>query len=366
MKRKKLLMLVSIICLALILVALPLVAACGEETPPAEEEEEEAPPAGEEEEEAPETFHLTVVSGMPEGHAGDLELEYWVTELEERTGGRVTCEVYLGTLGSPAEFYDMVKEGVIDVMSMGDAWAPAQFPIYAVNQLPFTYPNWMVLSAVLDELYYAGYFTDVEAFKLLYLKPTEFMFPFFTEKKVTKLEDFEGLVMRPPGGPIFTATVEALGATSKSLPGSETYMALQTGQVDGAITGAQNAVGRKFYEVCKYAITDAPVFGGSFFMIMNLDTWNSLPCEIQQIIDELDRETYYYFLRGTMEQLEEQWAICEAGGVELYTIGATEFARWEAACADVVGDWAASLDAEGMPGTEIVEMVRDIIARYTQ
>jgi TRAP-type C4-dicarboxylate transport system substrate-binding protein len=315
---------------------------------------------------APETFNLKVVSGMPEGHSGDLELSHWTTELEKRTEGRVTTEVYTGTLGSPPEYYDMIKNGVIDVMSMGDAWAAAQFPVYAVNQLPFTYPNWQVLSSVLDELYYMGYFTDMEVFKLLYLKPTEFMFPFLTEKKVTKLEDFAGMVMRPPGGPIFTATVEALGGTSKSLPGSETYMALSTGQVDGAITGAQNAVGRKFYEVCKYAITDAPVFGGSFFMIMNLDTWNSLPADIQLIIEQLDRETYYYFLRGQMEQMAGQWDICEDNGMELYTIGATEYARWREACSNVVGDWAAGLDAEGMPGSEIVAAAKAIIARYTQ
>jgi TRAP-type C4-dicarboxylate transport system substrate-binding protein len=353
---------ISITCLVMVVTLLPFISACTEETSPTTTTAPTTTPT----QETPQTFNLKVVSGMPAGHSGDLELEYWTTELEKRTGGRVTTELYLGTLGSPPEFYDMVKEGVIDVMSMGDAWAAAQFPLYAVNQLPFTYPNWQVLSAVLDELYYMGYFTDLAPFKLLYLKPTEFMFPFFTEKKVTKLEDFAGMVIRPPGGPIFTATVEALGATSKSLPGSETYMALSTGQVDGAITGAQNAVGRKFYEVCKYAITDAPIFGGSFFMIMNLDTWNSFPADIQLIIEQLNRETYNYFLRGQMEQMAGQWAICEAGGVELYTIGAEELARWRAACADVVDDWAAGLDAQGMPGSEMVALVRAIIARYTE
>jgi TRAP-type C4-dicarboxylate transport system substrate-binding protein len=366
MRGKRLFALYATICLALILVALPLVAACEEEvTPPPGEEEEVTPPPGEEEA-PPQTFHLTVVSGLPEGHAGNRDFAFWTTELEERTGGRVTTEVYEGTLGSPPEFYDMIKEGVIDVMSMGDAWASAQFPIYAVNMLPFEYPNWQVLTSVLDELYYAGYFPDMEVFKLLYLKPTVFMYPFFTEKKVTKLEDFKGLVMRPPGGPIFSATVEALGATAKSLPGAETYMALSTGQVEGAITGMDNVIGRKFYEVVKYGIKDAPVFGGSFFMIMNWDTWNSLSADIQVIIEQLDRETYYYFLRGQFEEEEGYWVQAEAEGVELYTIGATEFARWRAACANVADDWAAGLDAQGMPGSEIVDLMRAIVARYTQ
>lgn len=363
MRGKRLFALCGTICLALILVALPLVAACeGEVTPPVNGEEEEE----EEEEAPPETFHLKVVSGLPAGHAGNRDIIFWTTELEERTGGRVTTEVYEGTLGSPPEFYDMIKEGVIDVMSMGDAWAPGQFPVFAVNMLPFTYPNFTVLTAVLNELYYMGYFPGMESFKLLYLKPTVIMTPFFTEKKVTRLEDFAGMVIRPPGGPIFSATVEALGATAKSLPGSETYMALSTGQVDGAITGVDNVIGRKFYEVCKYGIADAPVFGGAFFMIMNLDTWNSLPADIQLIIEQLNQETCHYFLRGVFVDDAGHWAQCEAEGMELYTIGAAELARWEAACAGVAEDWAAGLDAEGMPGSEVLALARAIIARYTQ
>jgi TRAP-type C4-dicarboxylate transport system substrate-binding protein len=354
----------SIICLVTVVTLLPFMSACTEETSSTATVTKTVTATATTE--TPETFNLKVVSGLPEGHAGNRDLIFWAEELEERTGGRVTTEIYEGTLGSPPEFYDMIKNGVIDVMSMGDAWAPDQFPVFAVNMLPFEYPNWQVLSATIAEMCRMGYFPGMEPFKLLYLKPTVIMYPFFKEKKVTQLEDFEGMVIRPPGGPIFSATVEALGATAKSLPGSETYMALSTGQVEGAFTGIDNVIGRKFYEVCEYGIKDAPIFGGVFFMIMNLDTWNSLPCEVQLVIEQLNLEAYDYFLRGQMEEEQGYWDQCEAEGVELYTIGTEEYARWKAACADVAEEWATGLDAEGMPGTEVLEMARAIIARYTQ
>jgi TRAP transporter TAXI family solute receptor len=89
MKRKKLLILVSTICLALILVALPLVAACGEEvTPPAEEEEEEVTPPAEEEEAWAWPESLTVLTcGI--GGAIYVTAAGWVPVLEHETGMKV-------------------------------------------------------------------------------------------------------------------------------------------------------------------------------------------------------------------------------------------------------------------------------------
>ena len=312
------------------------------------------------------TFTLKVVSGLPKGHAGNRDMVSWTKTLEERTGGRVKSELYEGTLGSPPEFYDMIKNGVIDVMSMGDAWAPGQFPGMDVNYFPFTYPNWMVISAVDLEMYYQGLMPGFEPFKLLYFKPTLAFVPFFKDKRVTKLEDLKGMVVRPPGGAVSAATVAALGATSKSLPGAETYMALAQGQIACALTGVDNVVGRKFYEQTKYAIKNATVQGGAFVMIMNKNTWNKLPNDIKLIVDQLNMETYYQFLAAQQAEEDGYWAETIKQGVEVYTLAPEELARWKAATKGVAEQWAKDQDAKGLPGTKMLQTALSIAARYQQ
>ena len=86
------------------------------------------------------------------------------------------------------------------------------------------------------------------------------------------MDDFKGLKIRSGSG-IQGQAISALGATGVSMAGGEVYMALQTGVIDGAITGIDVVIDRKFYEVCKYALK-LPIYGGAFVLLMNKETWN--------------------------------------------------------------------------------------------
>ena len=59
---------------------------------------------------------MKVATGWPPGHTSGITVLRWVEKLEERSGGRVKAEVYEGTLGKAPEFYDMVKDGVVDAI----------------------------------------------------------------------------------------------------------------------------------------------------------------------------------------------------------------------------------------------------------
>ena len=66
-----------------------------------------------------------------------------------------------------------------------------------------------------------------------------------------------------------------LGPTGVSMAGGEQYMALQTGVIDGTISGIDMALDRKFFEVCKYALI-RPIYFGVYVLLMNKETWNGL------------------------------------------------------------------------------------------
>ena len=178
-----------------------------------------------------------------------------------------------------------------------------------------------------------------------------------TKKPVRTLEDLKGMQIRCPPG-LEAESLKALGATPVSVPMPEVYTALERGMVDGA-TISWNAVDSfKLYEVTKYDHNNNELCYAFTTVAMNLDTWNSLPPDIQKIIDDLSpwaQELQHQYMDD-----EVQTGIADAKGKGNTFIDLTsqEKARWVAAVKPVQDAWAAKLDAQGLPGTEVINYLR--------
>lgn len=93
-------------------------------------------------------------------------------------------------------------------------------------------------------------------------------------------EKFKGVKMRGLNR-LFDSGLEAMGAVSVAMPGSEVYQALQTRVIDAALTGVQAASARKFYEVQKYGVA-TPIFLVFDNLVVNPDWWNKLPQDVRE------------------------------------------------------------------------------------
>ena len=68
-------------------------------------------------------------------------------------------------------------------------------------------------------------------------------------------------------------TLAALGAVPVFMPINRVYNALNTGVIDGVMTGPSTIGSFKFDEVAKYFTTGLPLGRSPFFLVMNRDTW---------------------------------------------------------------------------------------------
>lgn len=68
-------------------------------------------------------------------------------------------------------------------------------------------------------------------------------------------------------------TLKALGAVPIFMPINRVYNALNTGVIDGVMTGPSTVLSFKFDEVAKYCTTGLPLGRSPFFLMMNRDTW---------------------------------------------------------------------------------------------
>jgi len=214
---------------------------------------------------------------------------------------------------------------------------------------------------ILNELLDAGYLKEYANLKPLYFLPTYPIGLYTTKKKITKLEDFQGMKIRCGTG-LQGQALNALGASTVSLPGSEEYMSLQTGVIDGTITGINIGIHRKLYEVCKYAIKEPPLFFGVLLMLMNKETWDSIPQDLQKIIEETAHEVANDQIAVISNQEEKMWSEF-AKRVDCYSISPAEQARWRKAIGDLGDKHAEELSAKGYPGKEALALMRKILGR---
>ncbi len=186
-----------------------------------------------------------------------------------------------------------------------------------------------------------------------------------TGKPINQLEDLNREQIRAVGGTV--ASIEALGATPVSMPMSEAYIALDSGIVDGILSPTDVLKGFRLADVTKH-ITKTPFLYNIVFMkVMNWDIWNSFPPEVQQIFDEVNEKyiVEYGKLRTEHTQAGEIHAVTNLGH-EVIELSAEEEARWLELLEPIVSDWIEKTNSAGLPGQEIVEMVRELDASFSE
>ncbi|MDO9534249.1 MAG: TRAP transporter substrate-binding protein [Bacillota bacterium] len=357
---------ILIVLLIMALVVLPVLGGCApKEAPPVT-----PPAAGEPKEELKEepkddrTWNLQFVTFWPgtdfqvaEGH------QKWADEVTKRTDGRVTVTFHVGdALLAAREIYEGVAAGAADVGTTCPAYTPGMFPVTEAFELPgYKNDNALVASKTIWEAYKTmdllqKEYDDVKVMMFWATGPGDVM---TNSKKVSKLADLSGLQMRTVGGTVPSMT--ALGVTPVSMPMSEAYLALDSGLLNGILAPTDTLKGFKLAEVLKY-VTKTPFLYNIIFMkVMNLDTWNSFPADIQKVFNELNEETVemYGKLRTDYTEAGLQYGIKEHG-VEVVTLSPEEDALWRTKVEPIVGNWIEKTKAAGLPGQEIVDSIRKI------
>ena len=118
----------------------------------------------------------------------------------------------------------------------------------------------------------------------------------FMRNEIKGFEDIKGKKIRTPPIEGCIEAVKFLGGNPTPVPFNEVYLALQQGVVDGMITALNVAVAQKFYEVCKYVVSNE--FGQALDKeLVSTIAWNALsPAEreiLQKNFDRLEETKYY-------------------------------------------------------------------------
>lgn len=216
----------------------------------------------------------SIINPLVEGVAADSQ-------------GSLTIQVYPGgELGAgPLEQYVRVLQGVADIVWGLQGYTSTQFKKSMVAEMPGVQLEGMHGYEMLWNAYDEYLKSEFPGTKPLALYSAEPNIIIMRDRDIKKPEDIAGLKIRVSGS-IAGAVVEALDATPVQMPASQVYNALQTGLIDGLITGASMVADFKLDEVATSYTIGAPLGHITFYLVMNQKKYDSLSPEHKAIIDK--------------------------------------------------------------------------------
>jgi len=292
-----------------------------------------------------------------------VQMERWKKEVESRTGGKVSIDTYPGgTLLGAKNMMDGVIAGQADIGCLCMAYQPGRFVVTNATSLPLGLPNSRIASLVLWDLYKKyrpKAFSKVKVLTMFTCGPSNIM----SKRPVRRLEDLKGMNLRASGGA--AQILKAWGANPVGMPMPATVEALQKGVVQGLFSSLEVMKDFKFAETCRYAtLTNTVIY--PFAVVMNMDSWNRLPRDVQQVMEGLGTQQAAWTGTYMDNQIEKAVAWSKKTyNVEFIKLPTQEKARWDRLLEPITEAWIKKAEAKGLPGKEIVGDIRAFARMYS-
>lgn len=290
----------------------------------------------------------------------------YADKIKQGIGGKVKLTLFpSNSLVKSSEAWDAVNAGLSDIVETACYYTPGRFAFEGI------------ITAGLTKGVHRNYAKDNQAIWAAYEKIAEVRREFasvkplwfftlmsnyiFSTKPVRNLDDLRGMKLRSNAGSPAVA-LEKLGAVPVTVPFGETYTAIEKGVVQGVVTQPGGAYSRKFHEVAPH-ITAIPNTGSiTFFVVMNLNKWNSLPKDAQAVFNELGGELQSRRMGELADQMDQKRLdmMLEEGG-KLIKLSPTETSKWEDILKVLPVEYGAALDKKGKPGTKTVQFLKQYL-----
>lgn len=218
-----------------------------------------------------------------------ITLEPFTKAIYEKTGGRLDIKYFPGEAIVPTEeLLSATAEGVVDVCHAAGGYWKGIVPIANIEQgLPYFYRGHGTLDTwkeLIYELGLADLFREGYAEQGVYYVGSHSYdsYPIVVSAvPIHTLADYEGLKIRASGAP--SDVFAHFGASVTWMPGAELYMALKLGTMDAVTWSCEGLIGYKWYEVANYLIRPEMLDHSNSHFLVNMDSWNALPEDIQEI-----------------------------------------------------------------------------------
>lgn len=297
-----------------------------------------------------------------------LVLDVWADNVEEASGGRIKIDRYpsmqLG--GRPPELMDQAIDGVADIVWTVVGYTPGRYPSTEVFELPFMMTNARAMSSAYWQMF-EKHMKDTE-FKDVHILGTWVHGPgmIHVNREVKTPADMEGLKIRG-GSRTVNNLLEKMGATPVGMPVPAVPEGLSKGVIDGTtipweVTGALKVPElvenhTEFEGNALYVLT--------FVLAMNKDRYDSLPADLQKVIDDNSGLEFSIFAGGTQADSDgpARQAAVDRGN-NIVTVSGGDLDAWVAVSQPIYDEWIADMGTKGIDGQALIDEARALMDAY--
>ncbi|MGI5823391.1 MAG: TRAP transporter substrate-binding protein [Dethiobacteria bacterium] len=219
---------------------------------------------------------------------------YFAREVEKRTNGKVKIILHWSeSLGKIPDLPELCSKGAVEMIATTPSYSPTWFRMTSVvNQIPFVHNNIEESLAVAKRLYFEGPLPEIDYkqnnMKLLFVDVYR-EYQTFAKEPYETLADLKGKKIRT-WGPYLPRIISAVGAVPVDVMPAEMFESLQRGRVDGIPWGISAAYGNGLHEIAPYVNETGFTMAPGVIRLINLDVWNKLPADVQQVMEEVGQE----------------------------------------------------------------------------
>ena len=241
------------------------------------------------------TLNIIAAHGSTETVAQHTSYVYLKELLEERSGGAITMDIYPNQqLGGDREYTEACVQGNVTMGAPSPAAIAALCPSLNAFETPFLFSDYETARATMDSDAGQALLDSLEQYGLKGLGYYENGFRNLTcNKEINTLADLKGLKIRTMENNVHLAIWQALGANPSPLAFGELYTALQQGAFDAQENPLEQIYNNKLHEVQDHVYLTQHIYT-PYIVFMNLDVWNSLNEQTQQLIQECMDESVQY------------------------------------------------------------------------
>lgn len=230
-----------------------------------------------------------------DSHVHPFLVDLW-EEVRQATDGRFSATVTASNAGLPGShlaIVDMLIAGDIEFYAlMGGILGPL-VPAMEIQGLPFAFRDHAQVHDTLDGPL-GGYLRQELAAKGIHALPYGLLENGFrhistVERPITGADDLEGLRIRIPEGRMFADAFSSLGAVPVEVNVLKLYPALQNRDIDAQENPLSITEALRLHEVTRHIGLTYHMWSG-FNLIASRRFWDSLPPDVQQIIERAVRK----------------------------------------------------------------------------
>jgi tripartite ATP-independent transporter DctP family solute receptor len=266
----------------------------------------------------------------------------------EGTKGSVRIELYpAGQLTKDSTFPREITSGTVDAGLSPTLYWTGVMPIAGIFDVPYVVRDHDEAQKVLKTEVGQRLLDGLTKFNAVGLGYFNYGFGIFgtTKRPLLKPEDFKGMKVRT-NNDIGAQLLKAFGASPTFMSGSEVYLGLQQGTVDGTHTGLSSVVSRKMWDVLKHLTVENHNMI-PYFVVFRKSVYDKLTPEEQKVLREAVQKSSDWVAK-TMKASDDQAVdVLRKQGMQVEVLTPEQLKPWVAAAQPVVDSWLAKNGKEG-------------------